>query len=210
MGNGNPCPEELGSWAPTERNLQSRPRFFVSGQYEVGRAWNEEMIGPTNTLDRQTNKTAHQISSIILTIVCENAGQEAQKNRGKTATCPSCRGRNKPFGGQPGPDRFPVVPGRPVGSNGPVWASHWNWRGHCWRRHWAVGLLGPFPLSQGARHRHHTPRPPCPFSPRSSVVGVTASIGLDQAECPWLIARACAVQLSSSLCSTVMNKDGHL
>lgn len=123
MGNGNPCPGELGSWAPTERNLQSRPRFFVSGQYEVGRAWNEEMIGPTNTLDRQTNKTAHQISSIILTIVCENAGQEAQKNRGKTATCPSCRGRNKPFGGQPGPDRFPVVPGPLV----PVSAPNTPW-----------------------------------------------------------------------------------
>lgn len=209
----------LENWdhGPQPRGTLNPARVF-SGQYEVGRAWNEEMIGPTNTLDRQANKTTHQISSVILTIVCENAGQEAQQNRGKTATRPSCRGRNKPFGGQPGPDRLPVVPGppgprvsaqRPVGSNGPVWASHWNWRGHCWRRHWAVGLLGPFPLAREPG-TGTTPRGRVLFSPRSSVVGVTASIGLDQAECPWLIARACAVQLSSSLSSTVMNKDGHL
>lgn len=33
---------ELKSWSPAESN----PRFppLVSGQYEVGRAWNEEMI----------------------------------------------------------------------------------------------------------------------------------------------------------------------
>lgn len=35
-------PGELKSWSPAESN----PRFppLVSGQYEVGRAWNEEMI----------------------------------------------------------------------------------------------------------------------------------------------------------------------
>lgn len=39
-------PGELKSWSPAESNPRSALVFppLVSGQYEVGRAWNEEMI----------------------------------------------------------------------------------------------------------------------------------------------------------------------
>lgn len=164
----------LENWDHGPQPRGWNPRFFVSGQYEVGRAWNEEMIGPRHLLDRQTNKQTRRLSSIITiipSIVGADVGQEPQKIAARRQRAHRAGVETSLLAASLDPigSHWCQAPLVPVSAPNAPWEATDQSGPRIGIGEGIVGAAIGGWIPPPARHRHHTPRPPCPFF--SSVVG---------------------------------------